>query len=417
MKIAIIGGGISGIVAAHRLQCDHEVTIFEASPQLGGHAHGVEVEPGVFADTGVIIFNQGSYPEFCQFLRELGVYEECFRMEMSLCFSNLTSGRAFALGKRKLPLCGGIASLINPKTLRSLRELHRFYKEGKSYLEEVRGSGLALGELLDKKKFSTLFQNELLFPLAMAVWSLPRGYFRTIEAELFLNFLDHHRCLGGDLENFRWYTFGGSTRLYIDRFKELFTGTVVLNSQVKAIVDKGNGIELRLGSEGRLESFDHVIIATHADAALALLQDPTEQEQLALGSWKYHKTKLYLHSDESFAPRPLLRSSWNIFFGDSPEHEWITYDINRIQRLNVEKNYFVTLTNSRKPLHVVKELEFSHPIFDHTTVKKHLALEALNRGGRRSFCGSYFGYGFHEDAIRSANAVTRRLFRKEHTRI
>lgn len=399
-------------MAAHRLQHAHEVTIFESASQLGGHANGVEVEPGVFADTGVIIFNQGSYPEFCQFLRELGVYEECFRMEMSLCFNNLSSGRAISLGKKKWPLRGGLGSLVSPKTIRSLAELHRFYREGKSYLQEVRGSGFPLGELLEKKKFSLLFQNELLFPLAMAVWSLPRGYFRSIEAELFLNFLDHHRCLGGDLENFRWYTFGGSTRLYIDRFKEIFTGNVILNSSVKAVKDTGNEIELILGVEQERRSFDHVIIATHADTALSLLQDATKEEEQALGAWNYHKTKLYLHSDESFAPRPYLRSSWNIFFGDGPEQEWITYDINRIQRLNVERNYFVTLTNSRKPLHVVRELEYSHPIFDHTTVAKHRALEHLNRSGRRSFCGSYFGYGFHEDAIRSANAVSRRLLDK-----
>ena len=412
MKIAIIGGGIAGIAAAHKLHHSHQVTIFEVAPMLGGHAHGVEVEPGVFADTGVIIYNQGSYPEFIALLKELGTYDSNFRMEMSISFNNIRFKRAMALGKKPFLLAGKLSQLIHPRNLRIFFELWKFYKNGKTYLKEVQGSGIRLETFMNGKKYSPFFLEEFLFPLAMAIWSLPRGYFRNIEAELFLKFLDHHRCLGGDLTNFRWYTFNGSTRSYIEKFAATFQGEICLNTIVTSVENSDKGAVLRLKGEEAPRVFDHVIIATHADTALKLLASPTVEEKKALGAWTYHSTKVYLHQDESFAPPLNLRSSWNIFYGDRPSDEWITYDINRIQKLKSSRPYFVTLSNEGRPQHILKEIEYSHPVFDHQTSLKFEALEALNQVGNRSFCGSYFGYGFHEDAIRSANKVASKLMKK-----
>ncbi|MCE3012806.1 MAG: NAD(P)-binding protein, partial [Proteobacteria bacterium] len=171
MKIAIIGGGIAGIAAAHKLHHSHQVTIFEVAPMLGGHAHGVEVEPGVFADTGVIIYNQGSYPEFIALLKELGTYDSNFRMEMSISFNNIRFKRAMALGKKPFLLAGKLSQLIHPRNLRIFFELWKFYKNGKTYLKEVQGSGIRLETFMNGKKYSPFFLEEFLFPLAMAIWS------------------------------------------------------------------------------------------------------------------------------------------------------------------------------------------------------------------------------------------------------
>lgn len=407
MRIAIIGGGIAGISAAYKLQHNHQVSLFETSSELGGHANGVEVEPGVFADTGVIIYNEGSYPEFIKFLKELEVEDSCFRMEMSISFNNLASGRCFSVGTKPFPLVGALKHLFHPKTFKVLRELWRFHKNGKSYLEEVRGSGTDLLSFMRDKRYSPVFLDELLFPLAMSVWSLPRGYFREIEAEVFFAFLDHHRFLGGSLKNFRWYTFSGSTRMYIEKFISLFKGEIYLSTQVKSVKKIESGVVLEFVSEREAEVYDHVILATHADTALTLLTEPSKLERSTLGMWKYHTTKVYLHQDSTFAPVRPVRGSWNIFFGEHPTQEWITYDINRIQKLKASKNYYVTLSNEKRPTQVIKEMEYSHPIYDRHTTSKFEALRELNQDGPLSFCGSYFGYGFHEDAIKSANKVAK----------
>lgn len=409
MKIAIIGGGIAGIVAAHGLKDKHEVTLFEASSELGGHANGVEVEPGVYADTGVIIYNQGSYPEFIKFLKELKVKKNSFRMEMSISFNNLASGRCFAVGTNPFPFAGKLKYLFHWKTFRVIWELWKFHKKGKSYLLEVEGSGVDLLSFMQEKEYSSVFLNELLFPLAMSVWSLPRGYFQNIEAEIFFKFLDHHRFLGGSLKNFRWYTFSGSTRMYINEFLSLFKGDVRLGSQVTSVERLSSGVTLKTREGEEVEKYDHVIFATHADTALSIFSNPSDEENSILGKWKYHQTKVFLHKDKSFAPILPVRGSWNIFFGEKASQEWITYDINRIQKLQTGENYFVTLSNERRPEYIVKEMEYSHPIYDQETTTKLNDLKKLNQKGSVSFCGSYFGYGFHEDAVRSARKVVERL--------
>ena len=416
VKIAIIGGGISGITAAEVLQSHHEVTLFESSARLGGHACPVLVEDRLEIDTAFLIFNEGSYTQFRRLLKRWHVADKIMQTEMSFSFHNQSSGLKYAINKKSFPLIPSFSALLKPSFYRIFPDLYKFYRSGKSYLNESGIGNLSIAAFLNSKGYSKTFVENFLFPLSMAVWSTPLTQIENLPAQTFLRFFDNHRCLGGDLRNYRWCTLRGSSAHYLRAFEKSFRGRIFLNRPVRKIVRTASGVRLLFDHQmdqsipqNTEDIFDEVIIATHADQALRLLENPSESETQALGGWRYHQTKMFLHNDPAFMPDRNLWSSWNTFFGPAASTSWITYYLNKIQNFAAEKDYFVTLSSDVRPRHIVREFDIEHPILDALTTERQVHLAKLVGENRTSFCGSYFGYGFHEDAVQSALHVAARF--------
>ncbi len=413
-RIGVIGGGVAGIGASYFLQQKYHVTLFEKNDYLGGHTHTVRIPDGPDAgtpiDTGFIVMNEKNYPELCRFFAMLGVKTQA--SDMSLSVEAPSRG---VLYSSDLPrgLFAQKKNLWNPSFYRMLREIFRFYGQALKDLRDGRDfSGLTLGDYLERGRYSETFREDHLIPMAAAIWSTPPGKVLSFPALTFLRFYQNHGLLSLT-EKPRWRTVVGGSHAYVEAFEKVFRGEILLKTSVTGIRREEDKVQV-FTADGVLD-FDQVVLACHADEALGLLRDPSDTEKQLLGAWEYCENPTVLHLDRSMMPSTRgAWASWNVFRGGGKAEGSpvaVTYFMNRLQSLKVCRDYFVTLNrqNEVDPSKVIGQYLYHHPTYTFASLGTQGSLETLNGRRRTWYCGSYFGHGFHEDAIRSGFRVAERL--------
>jgi predicted NAD/FAD-binding protein len=408
-RIAVCGAGISGLSAAWLLAKRHQVTLYEAEPRLGGHTCTVRVPgPGgdMPVDMGFIVYNEAAYPNLTALFDHFGVLtrETCMSLGISLDDGDLEYGSRGLGGILAQPL-----NLLRPRFLSMLSELVRFYRDSPRDMANRTLAGLSLGDYLNVRGYSEPFQTDHLLPQAAAIWSSPVARARDYPVESFVRFFDNHGLLKL-VDRPIWRTVAGGSGAYVDRLMANFSGTVRLASSVGAIRRLADGVQLRDRS-GAVEIYDQVVVASHADQALAMLDDPSPEERALLGAMRYGDNQVILHTDQSLMPRRRRAwSSWN-YVGHRGERDeaappTVSYWMNRLQGLPGEP-LFVTLNPSRppRPETILQQRTFAHPLFDNHAMAAQPQLWSLQGLRRTWFCGAYFGAGFHEDGLQSGLAV------------
>lgn len=405
LDIAVIGSGISGTSAAWLLSKRHRVVLYEADDRLGGHSHTVDAA-GVAIDTGFIVFNETTYPNLTALFEHIGV--ETKRSDMSFAVS-LDDGRLEYSGTGILGLFAQGKNAISPRFWRMLCDLVRFYREAPRNVTTL--GNMTLDEYLDAAGYGDGFRNDHLYPMAAAIWSTPAAQVGAYPAASFIRFCETHGLLklsGRPV----WRTVADGSRSYVRVLADAIP-EVISNYPVKVVDRSRNGANI-IGHDGHCRRFDHVVIATHADQALGILADASDDERRLLGSFQYIDNDAFLHSDHSLMPRRRrVWSSWNYMTKDEDgvRKLAVTYWMNRLQSIECEKPLFVTLNPHREiaPDKLFRQMRYSHPRFDGHAIKAQKALWSLQ--GRRNtwFCGAYFGAGFHEDGLQSGLAVAEAL--------
>lgn len=415
-SVAVIGGGVAGIVAAHRLQGTHAVSLFDGGDYLGGHTHTIVLPEGPNAgtpvDTGFIVFNEATYPRFIAFLHELGVDSRPTEMSFSCC--NAVSGLVYA-GNNLSGLFAQRGNLLRPSFYRFLLEIGRFCRQGKADVAGGNDLG-SLAEYIARHRFHPLMVDNYLKPMAAAIWSTPAAEVVAFPALSFLRFFRNHGLL--DLWNRpTWRTVAGGSHRYVEAFTRRFAGTVCLRRPIHRLHRDSDGVVLEFADGGR-QRFDLAVVATHADQALGLLAEPTELERRLLGPWRYERNDTVLHTDLTVLPRERHAwACWNFRIEgdiDEPRPAYVTYAMNLLQGFPARRQYLVTLNRpGRYPeAEVVARMVYHHPTYTAASMATQPELPALNRDGRAVFCGSYFGYGFHEDAVRAGEEAAAALLRR-----
>ena len=399
MKLAVIGSGISGLSAAYHFSKNHKVDLFEQDDHFGGHSltYDIKEEDKVVpVDLGFIVFNEQTYPNLISFFRELDVPFEKSNMSFSVSVkdSNVEYG-----GSGLNAIFANKKNLLNLKFLKMINEIISFYKKAPSLLNHNLSED-TLGNYLEKSKLSKYFIEYHIIPMVAAIWSMPFEKAKDMPLKLFLNFFINH-----GLFKFKnrpqWYTVTNRSRAYVNKVLEKISGEVFKNYKVSKILRSENNVRISIGNE--YLDYDHVILASHADQSLKILEEPTSEEDKILKSFSYVSNKAYLHIDENLMPlRKSAWSSWNSITKDN--RTCITYWLNKLQNLKTSKNYFLTLNpveqiNNNK---ILKKIDFTHPYFNKENVKLQEDLHKLQGKKRTWFCGSYFGYGFHEDGLKSS---------------
>lgn len=413
-KIAVVGAGISGIVSAYVLSRDHEVTLFEKNSRLGGHTNTIVLDQGPDAgtavDTGFIVCNDKTYPNFHKFLSQLGVRvrPSC----MSFGYYCEDSGVAYA----GTDLNGLLARRTNALSLpfwKMLWQIKEFSEVALSSLDTGGLAGLSLGEFLDQKGFGSFFRRHYLVPISAAIWSSSDKGVLDFPAEMFVRFFRNHGLLSvQDRPN--WQTVVGGSHSYLRAFESAFRGEIRLNSPVRSIRREDDGVVV--STEQSNDHFDKVIIAAHADQTLKLLEDPSPEERRALGAWSYSKNRTLLHThDKVLPPNRRAWASWNYrrLQGQSSVYApvAVTYHMNRLQGLKTQRQYCVSLNPEFDipDSDVLREIHYEHPIFTTEAMRSQPVLSKLSGERHTFYCGAYLGNGFHEDGVNSALAVAKKL--------
>lgn len=412
LNIAVIGSGIAGMSAAWLLNKRHKVTVYEKNPRVGGHSNTVDAstKEGMHpVDTGFIVYNERTYPNLTALFEHLNVPTK--DSEMSFAASLEDGGFEYA-GTDLNGLFGQRSNLVKPRFWRMMKDLLRFYKEAPIFLKTPGEDDLSLGAYLSREGYSEGFLKDHLLPIGAAIWSTTATEMREYPAKAFIRFFESHGLL---LVRNRpqWRTVDGGSREYVKRLTRDFTYKIRF-SGVKSVLRHTDFVQIT-DVTGDIATYDHVVIATHADEAIAMLADPLSQEKQLLGSWRYTENKAVLHSDPVFMPkRKRVWSSWNfmeIEKSKSGSSLCVTYWMNRLQSIDPENPLFLTLNPNAEPApeKILEEFTYSHPYFDAAALATQNQLWDLQGKNRTWYCGSYFGYGFHEDALQSGLAVAEQL--------
>ena len=414
LRVAVVGGGVAGITAAYLLQNTHRVSLFEKNSYVGGHTNTITIPSGPDAgtpvDTGFIVLNDRTYPVLNRFFRKLGVAIQKSDMSFSyFCeksgfqYGSSTAGSLFAQRSNLVdPTYWAMLAEILIFNRRVLRKLHR------GELEEI-----TLGQFLRRFRFSSRFREQYLYPMVAAIWSAPDAQVERFPMLTFARFFDNHGLLTIHRHP-QWYFVAGGSQTYVKAFLKQFSGAVRTNADIASIRRDGAGVIID-PSGGPSQRFDKVVIATHADEALKLLADPSADERRLLGPWRYSMNRTVLHTDTRWMPTNRNAwASWNVFRGTRADVQTpvtLTYHMNRLQQLDTHNDYLVTL-NPFRPIaenKIITEIMYTHPVYTFESLATQKDLAGLNGGGNTFFCGSYFGYGFHEDAARSGVQVATAL--------
>lgn len=410
MRIAIVGAGIAGLTCAHLLQPEHEITVFEAEDYAGGHTRTIRVETQDaehHVDTGFIVYNDRNYPGFGRLLERLGVATQPSNMSFSV-----SDGRgAFEYsGASPNGLFARRSSLLRPSFHRIVRDLLRFNREAPALIG-LNGTGPTVLDFLEEGGYSREFVERLIVPQASAVWSAdPRGL-RHFPAGLLAEFFANHGMLGlRDRPN--WRTVAGGSARYVERLTAPMRDRLRLSTPVTGIERLGDRVEVAT-ADAEPEAFDEVILACHSDQSLEMIANPSRAERDVLGAIAYQANDVVLHTDASLLPRRRRAwASWNFHLQDAPaERTTVTYHMNRLQALDAESEYCVTLNRDHAidERAVIDSGELSHPVFTHGALTAQGRWAEISGVNRTHFCGAYWGYGFHEDGVQSGLRVCERF--------
>lgn len=416
--IAVVGSGIAGLSAAWLLSRRYRVTVYEASSRLGGHANTVEVEAGghsIAVDAGFIVYNERTYPNLTRLFRHLGVATAPSDMSFGV---SVAAGRLEYAGARHLAgLFAQKSNLLRPGFWRMLADIVRFYGASRGR-DRASLAGATLGDLLAEGRYGRAFRDAHLLPMAAAIWS---GTFRSIldmPATAFLAFCRNHGLLQ-IVGRPQWRTVAGRSRDYVERMAAGISGPVRLNTPVRAIRRAPGGAEVTLACGARAR-FDRVVVAAHADAALRLLADPSEEERRLLGAFAFQPNRAILHGDAALMPRRrACWSSWNYLAdasgaGPCVQEEApvsVTYWLNRLQNLGAAPPLFLSLNATRRPREesILAEFVYDHPQFDGAAIAAQEALPRIQGVRNTWFCGAWTRFGFHEDGLVSGMAAASAL--------
>jgi uncharacterized protein len=410
VRIAIVGAGVSGLVVAHLLARDHEVTVFEAADYAGGHTNTVRVDTPYethHVDTGFIVFNDRNYPNFERLLDRLGVAWQPSAMSFSVSDGRgdfeYTGGSPNGLFAKR-------ALLLTPWFHRMLADLARFNHASRALLH-LDGDGPSLGHWLEQQRFSQPFIDRLIVPQASAVWSADPHQMWTFPARFLAEFFDNHGMLS--LRNRpRWRTVCGGSARYVEALAGQFNGRLRLSTPIAAVSRHDDHVMVTPRG-GDAERFDQVVLATHSDQALAILRDSTQREHEILGAIPYQPNEAVLHTDLRMLPRRRRAwASWNYHLAQpSGSRTTVTYHMNRLQSLQAEREFCVTLNRSGEidPAHVIRRISYAHPVYTPAGVRAQGRFSEISARGRTHFCGAYWGWGFHEDGVVSALRVAERF--------
>lgn len=407
-RIAVIGTGISGMSAAWLLSQRHDVTVYERDARLGGHSNTVAAgmpDGPVPVDTGFIVYNETTYPNLTALFAHLGV--PTHGSDMSFAVS-LDGGALEYSGTNLNGLFAQRRNVFRPRFWSMLGDLRRFYREAPRDLPSLDDLS-SLAQYLDAGGYGEAFRNDHLLPMAAAIWSASPGLMLQYPAASFIRFHDNHGLLR--LRNRpQWRTVVGGSRSYVESLTHGFRDRIRLARGAATIRRLPDGVEVR-DSGGHTDRFDDVVVATHADQALALLEAPTAEERSLLGAFRYSSNRAVLHSDPALMPRRKAAwASWNYIGGRATtELPTVTYWMNALQQLPTTQNLFVTLNPQIEPRHVLHEEHYDHPIFDTSAMRAQRSLWSLQGQDRIWFCGCYFGAGFHEDGLQAGLAVAEAL--------
>jgi predicted NAD/FAD-binding protein len=402
MKIAIIGTGIAGNVAAYKLRQEHDVTVFEAGAYVGGHTNTVDVdEAGTrhAVDTGFIVFNDHTYPNFISLLDEIG--QESQPSVMSFSVQKRDSGLEYA-GSSLNALFAQRSNLLRPAFFRMIRDILRFNKEA---LPDADGfdDTETIGAYLAERRYGREFVDHYLVPMAAAIWSAEPGAVLDMPVKFLVRFFANHGLLQTSGRP-QWRVIKGGSREYVTRLVAGHRDRIRLNSPVRAIRRKGDSIELHSATGGK-ETFDFVFVACHSDQALELLADPTVVERDVLGAIRYQANEAILHTDATLMPRRRLAwAAWNYHIPqDRERHVAVTYNMNILQGLPTSNDFLVTLNNDRHidPDRIIQRIKYEHPVFSREAIEAQARQSEINCD-RTFFCGAYWRNGFHEDGVVSA---------------
>ena len=401
MKIAVIGSGISGLSAAYYLSKKYKVDLLEQDNHFGGHSYTYKINKEnktISVDLGFIVFNELTYPNLLNFFKELDIAYE--KSDMSFAVSVQNTKIEYG-GRGLKALFANKTNILNLNFLNMIREIISFYKTAPSLLNKDIEKE-TLGSYLNKTRSSKYFINFHIIPMVAAIWSMPFLEAKNMPLKLFLNFFINHGLFR--LKNRpQWFTVSNRSKTYVNKVLKKISGEHFKNYKVNKISRSKENVRISIGNEHI--DYDHVILASHADQSLKMIDNPSSEEKRILGEFKYVSNEAILHTDKNLMPKNKLAwSSWNSISKEDLSETCVTYWLNNLQNLKCEENYFLTLNPIQKieENKIITKVNFTHPYFNSQTTKLQEELFSLQGKRRTWFCGSYFGYGFHEDGLKSS---------------
>ena len=409
MKVAVVGSGISGLSAAYYLSKKHTVDIFEKENHFGGHSNTVDIkifDKTVSVDVGFIVFNYKTYPNLIEFFKENKVEIEKSNMSFSVSVKNTNIEYC---GKGIAGIFSNKINLFNFKFLKMFFEIISFYKKSDK-IEKI-NQNITLGEYLNSEKLSKYFKDYHLIPMVAAIWSMPPYEAEQMPLKFFIKFFQNHGLF--KIKNRpQWYTVSNRSRTYVEKVLTRISGEYYKNYEIKKIKRIQKGVQVFYGDENEFFTYDKVILASHANESLKIIESPTNDEKKILSNFQYKKNIAYLHFDEKVMPKNIKNwCSWNSSIDYASRNNSVTYWLNLLQNLKISNNLFLTLNpffeiDKKK---VLKIIEFTHPYYDQNALNFQSDLKKIQNKNNTLFCGSYFGYGFHEDGIKSSIEMSKYL--------
>ncbi|MAF98853.1 MAG: amine oxidase [Micavibrio sp.] len=407
MKIAIIGTGISGLGAAYLLQNHHDITLFEKNTYIGGHSRTKKINvhgQDVAVDTGFIVFNNWNYPNLLGLFKELKVpyvkSNMSFGVSVDKGWLEYSSNDLFAL-----------RNLVRPAYWRMLRDITKFNKQALAYIEK--DPAITLGQCLQELKMGAWFKDYYLLAMGAAIWSCPLETIMAFPARTFLRFFKNHGLLSINNRP-QWYTVEGGSQEYVKRLTESFRDKINMNCAATKVAQHNGSWEVT-DSNGRVDIYDQVIFACHADEAIKICDDLSAEQQDVIGAFSYQENTVILHSDQSFMPKNKKTwASW-IYLSEKKQDKnpavALSYWMNNLQPLNTDTPVIITLNPERRPTQemIYDEHIFSHPVFDLKAIQAQERIQALQGDKGLWFCGAYQRYGFHEDGLLSAVNIAKKM--------
>lgn len=406
--VAVIGTGIAGMGAAYFLRERYDITLYEKNNYPGGHTHTLTIDEDgapVFIDTAFMVYNEITYPNLIRLFKELGVKTK--NTDMSFSVQHIPSGLEFC-GTGLSGLFAQRRNLFNIKHWQMLLEMDRFNKEAVQILDDDTYTNCSLQEYVKEKGYSDDFFYKFLIPISSAVWSTPPDLMLRFPAVTLVRFFKNHGFLGLR-GHYQWKTVVEGSQRYREKILAPFKEKILLKTPVKQVRRIGDRVEVVDGSGGR-KTFDKVILAGHADETLAMLAEPTRQERELLGRFSYQSNSATLHTDKSVMPK--IRRAWSSWnYRVDRNHPSTVYWMNNLQHVSKKRDYFISINGGDEidASKVIWKTEYAHPVFNVEAIKAQKDLPSLNRNGNIYFCGGYFKYGFHEDALTSGLEAARAL--------